>query len=123
MGLRQLKVEGDTQHNTAASIRSQVLPQLRGNYLSLDLQEARSAFEAVPWVRRAQVRRVWPDQLVVQLQEHQPVAYWERDDSDDLLPAIVLEAGPKQVRAYLRGGDLLKIGEEGLKFAARMLDV
>ncbi len=43
-------------------------------------------------------------------------------DSDDLLPAIVLEAGPKQVRAYLRGGDLLKIGEDGLKFAARMLD-
>lgn len=85
LGLRQLKVEGDTQHNTAASIRAQVLPQLRGNYLSLDLQEARSAFEALPWVRRAQVRRVWPDQLVVQLQEHQPVAYWERDDSDDLL--------------------------------------
>lgn len=85
LALRQLQVEGDTQHNTAASIRAQVLPQLRGNYLSLDLQEARSAFEAVPWVRHAQVRRVWPDQLVVQLQEHQPVAYWERDDSDDLL--------------------------------------
>ena len=46
----------------------------------------------------------------------------EFDDSDDMLPAIVLEAGPKQVRAYLRGGELLKIGEEGLKFAARMLD-
>ena len=44
------------------------------------------------------------------------------DDSDDLLPAIVLEATPKLVRAYLRGGELLKIGDEGLKFAARMLD-
>ena len=46
----------------------------------------------------------------------------EYDDSDDLLPAIVLEAGPKLVRAYLRGGEVLKIGEDGLKFAARMLD-
>jgi penicillin-binding protein 1A len=44
------------------------------------------------------------------------------DDSDGLLPAIVLEATPKQVRAYLRGGEILKIGEDGLKFAARMLD-
>ena len=44
------------------------------------------------------------------------------DDSDDLLPAIVLEATPKLVRAYLRGGELLKISDEGLKFAARMLD-
>jgi penicillin-binding protein 1A len=46
----------------------------------------------------------------------------EYDDSDDLLPAIVLEATPKLVRAYLRGGEILKIGDEGLKFAARMLD-
>ena len=46
----------------------------------------------------------------------------EFDDSDDLLPAIVLEATPKLVRAYLRGGEVLKIGEDGLKFAARMLD-
>ena len=44
------------------------------------------------------------------------------DDSDDLLPAIVLEATPKLVRAYLRGGELLTITEDGLKFAARMLD-
>ena len=46
----------------------------------------------------------------------------EYDDSDDLLPAIVLEASPKLVRAYLRGGEVLKISDEGLKFAARMLD-
>jgi penicillin-binding protein 1A len=44
------------------------------------------------------------------------------DDSDDLLPAIVLEATPKLVRAYLRGGEQLKISDDGLKFAARMLD-
>ena len=44
------------------------------------------------------------------------------DDSDDLLPAIVLEATPKLVRAYLRGGEALKIADDGLKFAARMLD-
>ncbi len=43
-------------------------------------------------------------------------------DSDDLLPAIVLEAGPKLVRAYLRGGGVLRISDDGLKFAARMLD-
>jgi penicillin-binding protein 1A len=44
------------------------------------------------------------------------------DDSDDLLPAIVLEATPKLVRAYLRGGEVLKISDDGIKFAARMLD-
>lgn len=53
-----------------------------------------------------------------ELEEH----LTEYDDSDDLLPAIVLEATPKLVRAYLRGGEVLKISDDGLKFAARMLD-
>jgi cell division protein FtsQ len=31
-------------------------------------------------VRQAVVRRVWPDRLAVRLQEHRPVALWQRDD-------------------------------------------
>jgi penicillin-binding protein 1A len=37
-------------------------------------------------------------------------------DSDDLLAAVVLDANPKQVRAQLRGGELITIHGEGLKF-------
>ena len=46
----------------------------------------------------------------------------EESDSDDLLAAVVLEAGPKQVRAYRRGGEVVSIAGEGLKFAQKMLD-
>jgi penicillin-binding protein 1A len=42
-------------------------------------------------------------------------------DSDDLYAAIVVEAGPKLVRAYRKGGEWVDIKEDGLKFAARML--
>lgn len=42
-------------------------------------------------------------------------------DSDELYPAIVLEASPKQVKLYRSGGERITIGEEGLKFAARQL--
>jgi len=43
-------------------------------------------------------------------------------DSDDLLAALVLEATPKQVRAYRRGGETVTVSGAGLKFAERMLD-
>jgi penicillin-binding protein 1A len=43
-------------------------------------------------------------------------------DSDDLLPALVVEATPKQVKAYRRGGETVTLSGEGLKFAERMLD-
>jgi penicillin-binding protein 1A len=42
-------------------------------------------------------------------------------DNDDLYVAVVTEANPKLVKAYRRGGEVLEIGEEGLRFAARML--
>ncbi|HEX4798738.1 MAG TPA: penicillin-binding protein 1A [Burkholderiales bacterium] len=43
-------------------------------------------------------------------------------DSDDILAALVLEATPKRVKAYRRGGETVTISGEGLKFAERMLD-
>ncbi|MDO8932718.1 MAG: penicillin-binding protein 1A [Rhodocyclaceae bacterium] len=46
----------------------------------------------------------------------------EYDDADDLKAAIVLGADTKQVRAYLRGGEIVTLAGDSLKFAARMLD-
>ena len=43
-------------------------------------------------------------------------------DSEDLRPAVVLQVGVKQIRAYRRGGEIIEITGDGLKFAAPMLD-
>ena len=43
-------------------------------------------------------------------------------DAADLRPAIVLQADTKQIRAYRRGGEIVTISGDGLKFAARMMD-
>lgn len=80
--IRAISLEGDLQHNTVPLVRAIVLPRLNGNYFSLNLREARRAFESVPWVRRATVRRVWPNKLVVTLEQHRAAAYWERDDGN-----------------------------------------
>jgi cell division protein FtsQ len=75
--LRAIQVEGDVSRNSAASLRANALPQLHGSFLSMNLQQGRAAFEAVPWVRHAQLQRVWPMRLRVRLEEHRPAAYWE----------------------------------------------
>lgn len=46
----------------------------------------------------------------------------EAIDSPNLLPAVVLEAGPKRVQAVLQGGETIEISGEGLHFAARSLE-
>jgi cell division protein FtsQ len=76
----RLRLEGDLQRNSVTTVRANALPHLKGNFFTMDLARARAAFEQVPWVRRAVVRRVWPDRLVVTLEEHQPVALWSGGD-------------------------------------------
>jgi cell division protein FtsQ len=75
--IRSIQLDGDLVHNSVPTIRANAAPRLSGNFFSADLQQGRAAFEAVPWVRHAVVRRVWPDRLVVWLEEHRPVALWE----------------------------------------------
>ncbi len=81
--IRSIRVEGDVQRNNVATLRANVAPRLAGNFFSLDLRGARTAFEAVPWVRRAVVRRLWPNRLVVHLEEQRPVALWDGDEPTD----------------------------------------
>jgi cell division protein FtsQ len=74
-----ITVVGDTQHTNSATLRANVAPRLAGTFFSMDLARVRAAFEAVPWVRRAVVQRVFPNRLRVVLQEHRPVALWGGD--------------------------------------------
>jgi cell division protein FtsQ len=69
--------------SSVAALRTTALPRLQGNFFSLDLDAARAAFEAVPWVRRAVVRRVWPNRLAVSLEEHEAAALWQGDGRRD----------------------------------------
>jgi penicillin-binding protein 1A len=43
-------------------------------------------------------------------------------DTGDLAPALVLGADPKQIRAYRKGGELVVLSGDALKYATKMLD-
>ncbi len=80
--IRAIQLDGDLLRNNVPTIRANAAPRLAGNFFSVDLQQGRRAFEAVPWVRRAVVRRVWPDRLVVRLEEHRATALWQGTQGD-----------------------------------------
>jgi len=85
--IARIVVQGELVHNNAVTLRANVAPHLAGNFFTVDLRAARDAFEQVPWVRRAQVRRVYPGSLQVQLQEHDAVAYWGPESGSALVNA------------------------------------
>jgi len=73
--LREVRIMQPPRH-VAVDELSAVAKGLQGTFFSVDLAAARAAFERLPWVRAATVRRQWPDRLEVALEEHAPVARW-----------------------------------------------
>lgn len=94
-----IEVRGDVTHNNAVTLKSNVAPHLRGTFFTVDLDATRQAFEGVPWVRRAVVRREFPNRLGVTLQEHQAAAYWGPESGSRLLNSFgeVFEANVDEV--------------------------
>jgi cell division protein FtsQ len=98
--LRSIRIEGDVTRNSLQTIRANAMPRLAGSYFNLRLDAARAAFESVPWVRQAVVRRVFPDRMVVRLEEHRAAALWAADGATDRLVnsfGEVFQANPGDV--------------------------
>jgi cell division protein FtsQ len=82
--LRTIRVEslagdGELRHVSQLTLRNNALGRIKGNFFTTNLDTVRQAFESVPWVRRATVRREWPDQLIVALEEHEALGTWGAD--------------------------------------------
>lgn len=78
--LRGLQVEAapgmSLDKVSSTALRATGRREGRGNFFTVDLDRVRVAFEQLPWVRRASVRRVWPNRLAVAIEEHRPFAIW-----------------------------------------------
>ncbi|MDO8767936.1 MAG: cell division protein FtsQ/DivIB [Burkholderiaceae bacterium] len=82
LNLRGMVIRGDVFHHNAASFRTSIVPNLKGNFYTINMNHAQNAFEALPWVSKASVKRVFPQRIEVILKEHKAVALWGmRDDS------------------------------------------
>lgn len=71
-----ISVEGDLHYIDRDSVQQSIGPYLEDSLVTIDLDALRTDLLAMPWVAGATVKRVWPDQLIINLDEHLPVARW-----------------------------------------------
>ena len=74
--ITQIELTHPLGKTTRQEIEAAARAHIRGNFFALAPDEVRAGLEELPWVRRASVRRVWPNRLEITLQERVPLARW-----------------------------------------------
>jgi cell division protein FtsQ len=74
-----VRVTTPPAHVTRQQIEDIVRREVHGTFFTMQLGSARAAFEKLPWVRSADLRREWPRGIEVALTEHVPLARWGRE--------------------------------------------
>jgi cell division protein FtsQ len=87
--LKQIQIEpvaGQTlKHINKSLVKQEVSETVQGNFFSVRLEDVKRGFETMPWVRHANVRRVWPNGLIVSIEEQKPFGTWGGADSRALM--------------------------------------
>src|SRR4051812_36753070 len=77
--VREISVVSALKNTSKDEILAAVRERITGNFFAVSPAEVRAGLEKLPWVRSADVRRVWPDRLEVAIEEHVALARWGDD--------------------------------------------
>ncbi len=129
--LRTLRVVGDLERVDPVKLRATVLPHAQRGFFAIRLEDAQIAVAQLPWVEHAEVRKQWPDVLVVQVDEHRPFAWWGNDrllsERGSIFPSkgVTVPKGlPRFEGPESRSADLVRLyNESRAMFATGGLDV
>lgn len=74
--VRTVIVEGSPARVDAEAVAAALDGRIAGNFFGLELADVRRELGKLPWVRRVEARREWPDRVVVRFEEHRALARW-----------------------------------------------
>ena len=74
--ITKISVQGDLSYISQQAVQQRIGPYLAASFFTIDLAGMRAELEQMPWIAHAEVRRVWPDQVTIRLEEQLPVARW-----------------------------------------------
>lgn len=77
--IHQVRIDGAVVHADRDRIKAVVASHARAGFFAMDLDALRADLRALPWVRDASLRRIWPETLDATIREHGVAARWNDD--------------------------------------------
>ncbi|MCW8888789.1 MAG: FtsQ-type POTRA domain-containing protein, partial [Gammaproteobacteria bacterium] len=98
--IHSVRVVSPIEHVSQSALKEVIEPQIGEGFFRINVDQISKDIEKLPWVHRAAVRRVWPGQLVVNIEEQQPFAIW---NDDALVNVEGISFKPEQMSDQLAG--------------------
>ena len=76
MPVKSVVLDGSFEHVKRSELESIISGAMSGGFFMLDVNHIQSALKQLQWVSAVTVRRVWPDTLMIKIEEHVPFARW-----------------------------------------------
>ena len=76
MPISTLTISGISTRIPLPEVNAALRPYVGQGFLWIHPDQVRQAIDTLPWVADAEVRRVWPDRLQIQIKSYTPVARW-----------------------------------------------
>lgn len=73
-----VKVVGERQYVSSTTLHNVIFPHIQSGFFSVNVSNLQQQLLLLPWVKKVDVRKVWPGQLVVRISEHKPAAIWNQ---------------------------------------------
>ena len=74
--IAKVSVQGELGYVSREAVQQRIAPFVEQSFFQVDLNAMRHQLEQMPWIAHVEVRRVWPDQVMVRLDEQLPIARW-----------------------------------------------
>lgn len=74
--LKTVEVRTALKHVKEEEIKASILPFFDKGFFWLNVQAVQACLNQLPWVQSVDIRRVWPDRLVVSVEEKAAQASW-----------------------------------------------
>lgn len=89
--LEELQFSGSFKRVNLEDVETKTSAALQGNFFTVDLDSIRSEVLNVPWVKDVNVRRKWPNTLVLHVSEYVPQMRWGKDGWVSRVGSIVID--------------------------------
>lgn len=127
MTISNVIIQGDLQYLQKHELQPAIEKYVKTNLSQLDSIGLEEELEANPWVKDASLMKSWPRNLVINLVEHRPIAYWGEDQllsrTGDIFAGTLPEEREDFPLLYSPANDGFAMGEKYLSILEQLKTV